>query len=69
MPEQPPRSEESGEVAVFKLEEGQVCIRCVEHGAATCVVMSPFNAWRAFALLALLLGIPLPTKFTKKIKL
>ena len=33
------------------------------------IVCSPYNAWRVFGLLALMLGIPLPTKVGKAIKL
>lgn len=67
--EQGQRSEGDGKVEVKSPEDDRFVIVCEQDGVETHVVMSRFNAWRAFGMLALMLGIKLSANLGKKIVL
>ena len=67
---QPPRGPEDGAVNLKRERNAPRLVLEVEQdGKSTRVVMSEHNAWRAFGLLAVVLGIKLPAKLAKGIKL
>lgn len=64
------RLDTDGMVHVTRLEsEGKLMLSVVDDGTEHTVVMSEFNAARAFGMLALMLGISLPKATGKAIKL
>lgn len=65
----PERQEGDGECGVSSPEVGVITITATQNGKTTTVVMSEYNAWRAFGMLSVLLGIPLPKKIAKAITL
>lgn len=69
MSEQPPRAEGDGEIAMRYDKDDYLCLSCETNGKRTMVRMSEFNAWRAFAMLASILSIHLPSKLRRAIKL
>jgi hypothetical protein len=69
MAEQPERSDRDGEVSVHRLPNGDIMIAVVTDNERASVVLTDYNGWRIFGLLAFMLGIGLPTKLAKKIKL
>jgi hypothetical protein len=66
--EMPERLETDGLIEVRREGWGFV-VTVVNSGEASSIKLSPFNAWRAFGLLAFMLGIPLPKSTAKAIKL
>lgn len=68
---QPPRGPEDGPVNISRVGvgDGHLVIEATQGGEATSVRMSEYNAWRVFGSLALMLGISLPAKIGKEIKL
>lgn len=50
-------------------EDGAVVLSVTTDGQVQTVRLGAFNAWRAFGLLACVLGIPLPARLTRVIKL
>jgi len=64
---QPERLPEDGTVRIERTGNGGLMI--CEDGTHTAVILSEFNAWRVFGMLSLMLGIPLPAKVSKAIKL
>ena len=69
MSAQPARAAEDGPASVTRIEDGRLAISVTTGGLEYTVVCGEFNAWRIFAMLALLLGISLPGKLMKGIKL
>ena len=69
MAKQPARGDGDGEIQLERRDDGKLCLSCVTDGERTMVRMGEFNAWRAFGLLAVFLGISLPTKLSKSIQL
>lgn len=66
--EQPERSDDDGPVEIQRVTEGLV-ISCTQEGETTRLHVSEYNAWRVFGMLALMLGVELPKKLAKSIKL
>lgn len=66
--QQPEREPDDGAVNIGR--RGGKLVVSVETGGLTHeLVMSDFNAWRVFGMLSLMLGIELPAKLRKAIKL
>lgn len=65
----PERNESDGPIAVERPSEGKIAIRVSNSGEMSSVVMSEYNAWRAFGMLSVMLGIPLSPAAGKAIKL
>lgn len=65
---QPERSASDGPVSVTRPAANKIAICATTDGQGGELVMSEYNAWRVFAMLAVILGIPLPAK-ARKIKL
>lgn len=70
---QPPRGPDDGPIEVRRdpHREGwwQVSVSTPDGKQTETLRLSGFNAWRVFGLLAFMLGIPLPAKLQKEIKL
>ena len=69
MAEQPERSDRDGEVSVRRLPNGDITVSVVTDNERAFLVLTDYNGWRIFGLLAFMLGIDLPVKLAKKIKL
>ena len=69
MAKQPERSDRDGEVSVRRLPNGDMTIAVVTDNERAFLVLTDYNGWRIFGLLAFMLGIDLPVKLAKKIKL
>lgn len=65
----PEREMGDGSVEVKRLDNGRFNLSVVTDGGYQEVQLGAFNAWRAFGLLAFMLGIPLPKKLQRAIKL
>ena len=68
---QPPREpgDGSAEVARLPIAPSRVTI-CVEtDGERQYITIGEYNAWRVFGMLALILGVDLPKRIAKDIKL
>jgi hypothetical protein len=65
---QPDRSPENGMVQCERTGK-YWALSCEENGSTSTVLLSPFNAWRAFACLAQVLAISLPNSLVRKITL
>lgn len=66
---QAPRLPTDGEVALTRVEDDKFALRVTDGGIERAVLMSQFNASRAFVFLAMFLGIKLPNGITREIKL
>lgn len=66
---QPARLPVDGEVAVRRLDDDRIAIVVTTNGEEQSIVCSPYNATRVFGVLAVMLGIPLPSALGKAIKL
>lgn len=64
----PTREPKDGAVEVRR-EDGGIRLRAEFDGCSHSMWCSEHNAWRLFAMLALILEIPLPAKVGKAIKL
>jgi len=67
-PQQPPRSAKDGTIGITRVPDGFVIV-CVHDGVEQTIRVGEYNAWRIFASLSFMLGIKLPTKLVKMIKL
>jgi hypothetical protein len=65
----PPRTPVDGRCAVSGTDDYGIALTVVHDGVEQTLVMSQYNAWRAFAMLALFLEIPLAKHVAKAIKL
>lgn len=65
MPTQPPRQPSDGRVEVIRVGDTKIGITVVTDNVEQQIVMGEHNAWRILALLALMLGIPMPKSFGK----
>jgi hypothetical protein len=65
----PPRLPEDGAVTVEQAGDDRILVSVETAGVSTMLTMSPYNAWRVFGMLAVVLGISLPTRLRKAIKL
>lgn len=68
MADQPDRSTSDGAVECHRVGDLLV-VTAVQNGHETRLTLSEYNAWRVFAILAVMLGIALPKKLMKCIKL
>ena len=68
MSKQPRRQPRDGEIGINR-DGGDIIIWCEQDGRRTQVRLGMFNAWRAFAMLAVLIGVRLPDSIGRKIKL
>ena len=66
---QPKRAGSDGPVEIIRNRDGALEMRVETYGATQVIECSDHNAWRLFALLSLMLGIDLPKRVTKGIKL
>jgi hypothetical protein len=67
---QPDRLPTDGAVAVQRNQDGEtVCIMVESNGSAQFISCSEFNAWRLFGMMAPMLGIKLPSKLARGIRL
>jgi hypothetical protein len=66
---QPLRGPGDGPVDVCRAPKDHIAISVTTNGEQQGIVMSEYNAWRVFGLLALLLGVRLSDKVSKAIKL
>jgi hypothetical protein len=66
--QQPPREPCDGQVSVNRHKD-ELCISVTHNGQDQGLVMSEYNAWRVFGMLAMLLGVSLPKKIAKAIKM
>lgn len=72
MPEleqQPERQPSDGPMTVERLEDGRWLISVETDGERQSITCGGFNVWRVFGSLAFLLGVALPKKVSKSIKL
>lgn len=68
--EQAPRRPEDGSVSILRAHDQELLLVKVTHdGQEQTIVMSEYNAARVFGMLALMLGIELPTKLGMAIHL
>jgi hypothetical protein len=65
----PKRSEDDGPISLCKTGPDAFELVVGQGGKSSSVKMSRFNAWRAFGLLAIQLGIRLPREISEKIEL
>lgn len=65
---QPDRRPNDGEVAISR-EGDNFVLTCRTGDHTYRLVAGPFNAWRLFGLLALMLEVKLPSAIGKRIKL
>lgn len=64
----PERLPGDGPISVDRLDDESIRVEVMTNGETRSIVMSPYNAWRAFWMLSLFLGIKLPSKLGKMIK-
>lgn len=58
---QPERTPDVGLIVVnAATDANKITIRSTESGNSTTVIMSPYNAFRAWVALGMLLGLPIP---------
>ena len=72
--EQPARRPTDGMVEVQRMDnstlgDDMINIRVTTGGEDHFITCSPFNAWRVFGMLSVMLGIPLPAATGKAIKI
>jgi hypothetical protein len=65
---QPERRPEDGPVAVTR-DGAHIEITATTHGVTSTLAVTEFNAWRLFAMLALILGVSLPKKLLQSIRM
>ncbi len=66
----PERETDDGEAAVrWGAHQRCLVISVTTAGVPQMITLSPYNAWRIFGMMALLLGLPLSAKLGKAIKL
>ena len=68
LPEMPERLDNDGGVKV-SLAEGYIVISAACGGKEESILVSPYNAWRIFGLLSVLLGLPLSKAVSGRIRL
>lgn len=72
MPKMPERKPTDGAVSVERIfgndPVADLALAVVTDGTEQRITMSEHNAWRAFGMLAVMLGIPLPKDIGKAIK-
>lgn len=68
---QPERGPEDGQVTITRAHDdpSKILIAVVHSGIEREIRMTEHNAWRVFGMLAFMLGIKLPVKLLKAIKL
>lgn len=66
---QPARSPSDGPINVDNTSSSRLRISVETDGVMGTIEIGYFNAWRLFAILALMLGVPLPKKLAKEIVL
>lgn len=66
---QPPRCPGDGDVRLHRGDGDSFFFTVTQDGAEQTLWLSGFNAWRLFGMLAIMLGVPLPKKIGKAIKL
>ena len=64
----PPRKPEDGPVSANRSGEDRITLTVSHLGEMQQITMSEYNAWRAFGMLALMLGISLPKKLAETIR-
>ena len=64
----PPRLPEDGAVTVSQAGDDRIMVSVETAGVSTMLAMSPYNAWRVFGQLAIVLGLELPSRLRKAIK-
>ena len=67
-PEQPERDERDGQLGIQR-QDDRLWVSVTQDGEEWTMPLSEFNAWRLFGMLATMLGIPLPARLAKRIKL
>lgn len=67
--EQPPRRLGDGPVEIATATPGVLSIGVTTNDARQYILVSEYNAWRVFGMLALMLGIKLPAKLMRQIQL
>lgn len=65
---QPERKPWDGPVAVQRVGD-YIDVQATDNGEKTYLRMSEYNAWRVFAMLAMILGVSLPKALGKSIKM
>ncbi len=68
-PVQPPRGPTDGAISSHLHEDRGVLLQCVQDGKHQHLYASTYNAWRLFGALALVLGIELPARLGKAIRM
>lgn len=70
-PTQPERTDDDGPISVDRWihDDEMLVIKIRTKGEDQHMVVGMYNAWRLFGLLAVMLGITLPKKLMKAIKL
>ena len=64
----PERMPIDGAVSVDRNHQGEMVLRVMHDGVNQSIVLSEYNAWRIFGLLAVMLEIPLSRAVGKAIK-
>jgi len=65
----PSRLPEDGGITIERGSENYLVIGVTNDGKPESIITSEYNAWRIFGALSLMLGIPLPSKTAKEIKM
>jgi hypothetical protein len=68
LPAMPERLDSDGGVKV-DLIHGYIKIEVTSGGKAESIMISPYNAWRVFGMLSVLLGLRLPRAMAERIRL
>ena len=66
---QPARRPEDGAVNIRREDDDHYTIEVTTNGVTQAVLASGFNAWRVVGMLAMMVGIPLPSWVGRAIKL
>lgn len=69
MNKQPPKSDRDGLISFVRNEDETITITCETDGIQRSIIATEYNAWRIFGSLAVFLGIELPKKLGKQIKI
>ena len=65
---QPERKPWDGPVEVLRVGD-YISVSATDQATKSTIMMSEYNAWRVFGMLAVILGVPLPKYIAKAIKL
>ncbi len=68
LPAMPERRDSDGGVKVSRVDD-YILIAVTSLGKEESILISPYNAWRVFGMLSVLLGLRLPRAMAERIRL